>query len=156
MASYFLIDWSSELWRGWEKVPTTERHGMNNELFHVRVSASRRVVLPAEACKRRGINLGDTAIVDVSEGKVHLHSFATMLAEFRSLLAGKISPNVNVVDELLAERRAEGRRSEGHSSSFQIVMDSALMIFSRLMSSRVAFISTACRVPLYCAIMPLS
>lgn len=83
---------------------------MNHQLFRMRVSAGRRVVLPAEACKRLGINVGDTAIVDVSEGKVHLHSFATMLAEFRALLAGKIPPGVSVVDELLAERRAEARR----------------------------------------------
>jgi AbrB family looped-hinge helix DNA binding protein len=83
---------------------------VDHQLFHVRVSDGRRVVLPAEACKQLGIEVGDTVIVDVAEGKVQLHSFDTTLAEFRALLASKVPPGVSLVDELLAERRAEAAR----------------------------------------------
>lgn len=83
---------------------------MEHQLFHVRVSDGRRVVLPAEVCKQLGIDVGDTVVVDVAGGKVELHTFDTTLAEFRALLASKIPPGVSIVDELLAERRAEAER----------------------------------------------
>jgi AbrB family looped-hinge helix DNA binding protein len=83
---------------------------VDHQLFHVRVSDGRRVVLPAEVCRQLGIDVGDTVIVDVTEGKVQLHSFDTTLADFRSLLSSKVSPSVSLVDELLAERRAEAER----------------------------------------------
>jgi bifunctional DNA-binding transcriptional regulator/antitoxin component of YhaV-PrlF toxin-antitoxin module len=83
---------------------------MDHQLFHVRVSDGRRVVLPSEACKQLGIEIGDTVIVDVAAGKVELHSFDTTLSEFRALLASKVPLGVSLVDELLAERRAEAER----------------------------------------------
>ena len=33
-----------------------------------------RVVLPAEACKELGVDIGDTVIIDVGKGKVQLHT----------------------------------------------------------------------------------
>jgi hypothetical protein len=68
------------------------------------------MVLPAEACKQLKVDVGGTLIVDVADGKVQLHSLDTSLAEFRALLAKKIPAGVSLVDELLAERRAEAVR----------------------------------------------
>jgi bifunctional DNA-binding transcriptional regulator/antitoxin component of YhaV-PrlF toxin-antitoxin module len=83
---------------------------VDHQLYHVRVSDGRRVVLPAEVCKQLGVEVGGTVIVDVAEGKVRLHSFDTTLADFRASLASKVPPDVSLVDELLAERRAEAAR----------------------------------------------
>jgi bifunctional DNA-binding transcriptional regulator/antitoxin component of YhaV-PrlF toxin-antitoxin module len=83
---------------------------VDHQLFHVRVSGGRRVVLPSEACKELGIGIGDTVIVDVAKGKVQLHTFDATLSAFRTLLAGKIPQGVSLVEELLAERRAEAER----------------------------------------------
>ena len=74
------------------QVPTTECHGVDHQLFHLRVSDGRRVVLPAEVCKQLGIEVGDTVIVDVAEGKVQLHSFDTTLAGFGRCVASKVPP----------------------------------------------------------------
>ncbi|HVX09882.1 MAG TPA: AbrB/MazE/SpoVT family DNA-binding domain-containing protein [Pirellulales bacterium] len=83
---------------------------MAHQSFQVRLSDGRRVVLPAEVCKQLGIDVGDTVIVDVDDGKVQLHSFDTRLATFRAELSNKVPPGVSLVDELLAERREEVRR----------------------------------------------
>ena len=83
---------------------------MSHQIFHVRVSDGRRVVLPAEACRELNVEVGDTLIVDVTDCKVELHSFETTLANFRALLATKVPPGVSLVDELIAERRAEAER----------------------------------------------
>ncbi len=83
---------------------------MENQLFHVRVSDGRRIVLPREACKELGVKVGDTLIVDVSKGKIELHMFDSTLVEFRALLAGKIPPGVSLADELIADRRDAAKR----------------------------------------------
>ena len=83
---------------------------MDHQLFHVRVSDGRRLVLPAEVCEQLGVEVGDTVIVSVAEGKVQLQPLGTRLAEFRALGATKVPPGVSLVDDLLAERRAEAER----------------------------------------------
>lgn len=83
---------------------------MDNHIFHMRLSDGRRVVLPAQACEQLGIDVGDTVIIDVGEHGVQLHSLERSLAEFRAALNKKVPPGVNLVDELLAERRAEAKR----------------------------------------------
>lgn len=83
---------------------------MEHQVFHVRVSDGRRVVLPAEACKQLKVNVGGTLIVDVAGGRVELHSLETSLAEFRTALAQKVPAGVSIVEELLAERRHEAER----------------------------------------------
>lgn len=83
---------------------------MQHQVFHLRVSDGRRVVLPAEICKRLGVEVGGTLIVDVADDEVRLQSFASLLSDFRALLKDKIPPGVSLVDELIAERRAEAAR----------------------------------------------
>lgn len=83
---------------------------MKHQIFHVRVSDGRRVVLPPEVCKQLNIDVGGTVIVDVADGRVELHSLDTSLAEFRALAAQKIPAGVSLVDELIAERRTEVKR----------------------------------------------
>jgi bifunctional DNA-binding transcriptional regulator/antitoxin component of YhaV-PrlF toxin-antitoxin module len=83
---------------------------MGHQIFQVRVSDGRRVVLPPEVCKLLKLEIGDTVIVDVSNGHVELQSLETNLAQFRALAASKVPPGVSLVDELIAERRAEAER----------------------------------------------
>lgn len=83
---------------------------MKHQIFHVRVSDGRRIVLPPEACKTLNVDIGSTLIVDVSDGGVELHTVDSTVKRFRELLASKVSPNVSIVDDLLAERRAEAER----------------------------------------------
>jgi bifunctional DNA-binding transcriptional regulator/antitoxin component of YhaV-PrlF toxin-antitoxin module len=91
-------------------LPTTERQGVDHQLFHVRVSDGRCLVLPTEVCEQLGVEVGDTVIVDVAEGKVQLHSLGTRLAEFRALVASEVPPGDCLADELLAERPAKAER----------------------------------------------
>lgn len=83
---------------------------MKHQTFQVRVSDGRRIVLPPEACKSLKVEVGGTVIVDVSDGGVELHTVDSTVKHFRKLLATKVPPNVSIVDELLAERRAEAER----------------------------------------------
>lgn len=83
---------------------------MGHQVFQVRVSDGRRVVLPPEVCKLLKVEIGGTVIVDVSDGHVQLQSLENNLAEFRALAASKIPPGVSLVDQLIAERRAEADR----------------------------------------------
>ena len=83
---------------------------MEHQIFHVRVSDGRRVVLPAEACERLNIGVGQTLIIDVASDGVHLQSAEQMLAKFRSELNSKLPAGVSLADELIAERQQEAMR----------------------------------------------
>lgn len=83
---------------------------MKHQTFQVRVSDGRRIVLPPEACKTLKVDVGATVIVDVSDEGVELHTVDSTVKHFRELLASKVPPNVSIVDDLLAERRAEAER----------------------------------------------
>jgi bifunctional DNA-binding transcriptional regulator/antitoxin component of YhaV-PrlF toxin-antitoxin module len=83
---------------------------MKHEVFHMRVSDGRRVVLPPEVCKKLKVDVGGTVIADVTDEGVELHSVESTVKNFHSLLATKVPAGVSIVDELLAERRAEAER----------------------------------------------
>lgn len=83
---------------------------MEHQIFHVRVSNGRRIVLPAEACARLNIRVGQTLVVDVATDGVRLQSAEQMLAEFRDELKRKLPVGTSLADELIVERRQEGLR----------------------------------------------
>ena len=91
---------------------------MKHEVFQVRVSGGRRIVLPAEACKKLQVDVGGTVIVDVTDEGVELHTLDSSLRRFRELLASKVPADVSIVDDLLAERRAEAERGEPRPEKF--------------------------------------
>lgn len=76
----------------------------------VTVNSQGRVVVPAELRRELGITSGMPLVAYVEDGRLILEERAHMLKrlqdEFRAHTAGK-----SVVDELLAERRAEARSS---------------------------------------------
>lgn len=83
---------------------------MEKELFHVRISGGRRVVLPHEACNKLELGIGDTVIVEVDDDEVRLRSWKRVLREMQEYVARSVPASVSLVDELIAERRAEAAR----------------------------------------------
>ena len=68
------------------------------------------MVLPSEACEKLDLGVGDTVIVEVKDGDIRLRSWKKVLKEMQAHLAKKVPPGVSMVDELIAERRAEATR----------------------------------------------
>jgi AbrB family looped-hinge helix DNA binding protein len=75
-----------------------------------RVDRQGRLVIPASLRAEAGIRPGDVVVL-VQEGdsirlRTHSHAIRTLQRELRALVA----PGVSMVDELIAERRAEALR----------------------------------------------
>ena len=83
---------------------------MQHQIFHVRVSDGRRIVLPAEACARLNIRVGQTLIVEITSDGVRLQSPEQRLTSFRKELQEKVPKEVSLADELIGERRQEALR----------------------------------------------
>ena len=70
-----------------------------------------RVTIPAQLRREAGIEVGDTVIVHVEDGRVVVETRAQLAARTRRDVARAAAPG-SVVDELLADRRAEADREQ--------------------------------------------
>ncbi len=68
------------------------------------------MVVPADLLRELGLQDGDTVVLDVVEGMFRVRSRDAVIAEIPAPARGVVPEGVSVVDELIAERRAEAAR----------------------------------------------
>jgi len=86
--------------------------------FSVVVKDAGRILLPADVRDALGVAEGDTLQGFVEDGELHLLTSATALRQIQEYLATVIPPEVNVVDDFIAERRAEAAREEAEAQAY--------------------------------------
>jgi AbrB family looped-hinge helix DNA binding protein len=84
--------------------------GQEPRAYQARLDASGRIVLPAEVRERHDWSEGDAVIVVDDERGVQVKSFDRVVAEAQAYVLSFIPQDVQLVDELLAERRADAAR----------------------------------------------
>lgn len=77
----------------------------------VRIDPQGRVVIPAPLRQAMGVGPGDTLIARFEDHRVVLETREAVVARIREMVR-HIPPTVSLVDDLLAERRAEARRED--------------------------------------------
>ncbi len=77
-----------------------------------KVSEGGRVVVPAEIRKALNIKDGDTVLWELREGEARLTTRQARLRRAQELVSKHcpVAPGASVVDQFLAERRAEAAR----------------------------------------------
>ncbi len=73
----------------------------------VKIGDGGKLVIPASFCRELGIAVGDTVIVEVADGELRVHSRNVALSNARRMMRKLVPEGVSLVDELIAERRAE-------------------------------------------------
>lgn len=68
-------------------------------------------MIPARLREALSLRTGDTLIVRAEDGRLVLEKREHILARLQARFA-QVPPEISLVDELLAERRAEARREE--------------------------------------------
>jgi AbrB family looped-hinge helix DNA binding protein len=81
-----------------------------HKVFRARVDASGRIVLPSESRLRKTVKEGDTILVEEDGKGLHLRTIDDAIREAQAYFRSVIPPGVSLVDELIAERRAEAER----------------------------------------------
>ena len=81
-------------------------------MIPMKMSENGRVVIPAEIRQAIGLKEGDTVFWDLVDGEPRLSTRQTRLRRAQALVARycPIAPGDSVVDEFIAERRAEAER----------------------------------------------
>jgi AbrB family looped-hinge helix DNA binding protein len=82
---------------------------VSHEASETTVTPQGRVTIPAQLRREAGIEVGDTVVVHVEDGRVVVETRAQLAARTRRDVA-RVGSAASVVDELLADRRAEAAR----------------------------------------------
>ncbi len=76
----------------------------------VKVAEGGRVVIPAEYRKRLGVRAGDHVILQLDDGEIRLYTVREAIRRAQEMVRRYVPEGVSLVDELIAERRAEAAR----------------------------------------------
>lgn len=82
------------------------------------VASNGRILLPAEVRAALGVAEGGKLHGSVQDGQLTLMTSATALRKTQERLRGLVPPGVSLVDELIAERRAENAREEAEVRAY--------------------------------------
>jgi AbrB family looped-hinge helix DNA binding protein len=74
-----------------------------------KVGPDGRVLVPVELRRELGLEPGEPLVASVQDGRLVLESREAVLRRLRRRF-GKVSREVSLVDELIADRRREARR----------------------------------------------
>ncbi|HET9015439.1 MAG TPA: AbrB/MazE/SpoVT family DNA-binding domain-containing protein [Thermomicrobiaceae bacterium] len=75
-----------------------------------KVAAGGRIVIPAAARRAAGLDVGDEVIVRVEDGEIRIMSLEHAISRAQAIVRRYIPADRSLVDELIAERRAESTR----------------------------------------------
>ncbi|MFN2463900.1 MAG: AbrB/MazE/SpoVT family DNA-binding domain-containing protein [Candidatus Dormibacteria bacterium] len=85
---------------------------MADALYRTRVGPGGRVVLPVRMRRAMNLQVGSELILaEASAGEWRLFTRSDALAQLQALVRDKVRADDSLVDELLAERRQESRRT---------------------------------------------
>ena len=84
--------------------------------YSVRVDRSGRIVIPVEVRDRFHFGPGEELVLQEVGGQIAIKSYDQVLADAQSYFQGLAEPGVSMVDELLAERRAEFEREQAEEA----------------------------------------
>jgi AbrB family looped-hinge helix DNA binding protein len=76
-----------------------------------KIGAGGRVVIPARFREQLGLAVGEVVVLSLEDGEVRMMSFRVRIKRMQEFVAARIEPSgPSIVDEFLAERRAEEAR----------------------------------------------
>jgi AbrB family looped-hinge helix DNA binding protein len=80
------------------------------QVYHLKVDSSGRIVLPAEARARNHIAEGDTVVIIEDSQGLHVKTHDQVVAEAQAYFANLAPPDVLLSEEILQDRRSEIER----------------------------------------------
>jgi AbrB family looped-hinge helix DNA binding protein len=81
-----------------------------NEVYRAKLNSEYRLVIPAECRRRLGLQPNQEMLLQVSDRGLLLYTHDQALKRLQDWCAAHIPPEVSLVDELIAERRAEATK----------------------------------------------
>lgn len=85
----------------------TDSHTVNS-----RINENGRILIPASLRRQMGVGPGDSVIMEVVGGVLHVESYRARIRRIQEEFRQYAKPGVLASDELIAERRQESRREQ--------------------------------------------
>jgi AbrB family looped-hinge helix DNA binding protein len=76
----------------------------------VKIIDGGKLVIPARFRREMGISTGDTVVVEMSKGELHVRSLSSAIKKAQAIVREVVPDGVNLADELISERRKEADR----------------------------------------------
>jgi bifunctional DNA-binding transcriptional regulator/antitoxin component of YhaV-PrlF toxin-antitoxin module len=73
----------------------------------VKIINGGKLVIPAQFRREMGIGAGDTVVVGMTQGELRIRSLPSAIKKAQAIVREFVPDHVNLVDELIADRRAE-------------------------------------------------
>jgi AbrB family looped-hinge helix DNA binding protein len=84
-----------------------------------RIGAGGRLVIPAEIRRELGLEEGEPVVMRVQDGELRIWSLSEGIRRAQAIASKYKRPGESVVDELIAERRAENARDEAEAGAWE-------------------------------------
>jgi len=81
-------------------------------LDRVKLGEGGRLVIPAAMRAALGVKPGDELALEVEDGELKIKSYMAVIREIQARVQELVPPGVDIVEDFLAERREEQRRSD--------------------------------------------
>lgn len=78
----------------------------------VKIVEGGKLVIPARFRRELGLDIGDTVIVEMAGGELHVRSRRAAIAHAQAIMRGIAADGGSLADELIADRRAEAAGEE--------------------------------------------
>ncbi len=80
--------------------------------MRAKIAEGGRLVLPVEFRRQLGMQPGTDVVIDIEDGALRVRTFADVLARVQANVRRYVPEGVSLVDELIAERRAEAAKDD--------------------------------------------
>lgn len=81
-------------------------------LDRVKLGEGGRLVIPVAMREALGVKPGDDIALEVVDGELRVKSYLSVIKEIQARVQALVPPGVDIVEDFLAERREEQRRSD--------------------------------------------
>jgi AbrB family looped-hinge helix DNA binding protein len=100
-----------------------DQSGTKMEFVWTKVGEGGRIVLPASYRKALGLCIGDRVLLEREGDEVRVLSQDGAIRKLQEEVARYIPPDVSLVDELIADRRAEAARETMEEEEWRAKLD---------------------------------
>ncbi len=76
----------------------------------VKIINGGKLVIPAQFRREMGIGAGDTVIVEMTHGELRIRSLSSAIRKAQAIVREGVPANLSLVDELIADCKAEAHR----------------------------------------------
>jgi AbrB family looped-hinge helix DNA binding protein len=97
-----------------------KRKGMSKRPYleaRVRIDRNGRILIPIAIRKAMGVKAGDVLFLQCRNGAMRVQTYKQRIAWAQALVRRYVPAGVSLVDELIAERRAEAKREAAEASA---------------------------------------